>query len=171
MKGEQSGVAHAAQKVTREERRWGNMPPPRCKEGDMATAPILHSIVWLSSPSFSPPSLRRPPSQCCKDFVGVAEEGEKSFALLLRLLLLIDIDGAAAAHVAETHLGIDNETSDLCTDGADMDSQSEQTAERGGVLLLMVSSPVSRVRAPLLDAPSPGRERGGPGVRVFSRSW
>ena len=56
-------------------------------------------------------------------------EREKSFALL-RLLLLIDIDGAAA-HVAETHLGIDNETSDLCTDGADMDSQSEQTTERG----------------------------------------
>ena len=131
MKEEQSRVTHAAQKVTREERRWGNMPPS-CKEGDMATASILHSIVWLSSPSFSPPSLRRPPSQCCKDFVGVAEEGEKSFAPL-RLLLLIDIDGAAAAHVAETHLGIDNETSDLCTDGADMDSsQSEQTGEREG---------------------------------------
>ena len=97
----------------------------------MATASILHSIVWLSSPSFSPPSLP-PPLQCCKDFVGVAEEGEKSFALL-RLLLLIDIDGAAA-HVAETHLGIDNETSDLCTDGADMDSQSEQTAERGIII-------------------------------------
>ena len=105
-------------------------PPPRCKEGDMATASILHSIVWLSSPSFSLP----PPLQCCKDFVGVAEEGEKSVALL-RLLLLIDIDGAAA-HVAETHLGIDNETSDLCTDGADMDSgQSEQTDGRGGIII------------------------------------
>ena len=100
----------------------------------MATAPILHSIVWLSSPSFSPPFSLPPPLQCCKDFVGVAEEGEKSVALL-RLLLLIDIDGAAA-HVAETHLGIDNETSDLCTDGADMDSQSEQRArERGGIII------------------------------------
>ena len=63
-------------------------------------------------------------------------EREKSFALL-RLLLLIDIDGAAA-HVAETHLGIDNETSDLCTDGADMDSQpvgaDRQQRERGIII-------------------------------------
>ena len=133
MKGEQSRVTHAAQKVTREKRRWENMLPPRCKEGDMATASILHSIVWLSSPSFSPRSLpssatvamlQRLRRRCRR------EEGERSFALLRRLLL-IDIDGAAAAHVAETHLGIDNETSDLCTDGADMDSsQSEQTDGR-----------------------------------------
>ena len=99
----------------------------------MATAPILHSIVWLSSPSFSLP----PPLQCCKDFVGVAEEGEREeFCPPPTSLLLIDIDGVAAAHVAETHLGIDNETSDLCTDGADMDSnQSEKTDGRGGIII------------------------------------
>ena len=97
------------------------------REGDNASdRVILHSIVWLSSPY--PPSAV---AMLQRLLVALPREGAFLFSDVSSLLL---IDVGHTLH--KTHLGIDNETSDLCTDGADMDSSASQSrAEGGGIII------------------------------------
>ena len=98
------------------------------REGDKASDRVDPSFHCLA---FIPLSSLRG-CNVAKTFGGVAEG--RGISLLRRLLPSPHRCRRHTLH--KTHLGIDNETSDLCTDGADMDSSASQSrAEGGGIII------------------------------------